>query len=320
MTQEQKIKIIEAAKQYVEDHKASGMSQNKLAQQAGINGAYISTLFQLKMSIGSPGKESVIKDSVYQKIAVAIGYSLKKAYWETVMTPEMKQMVVTLTEAKKSGKTAMLIGVPGSGKTFSLSKFVTNNPVNTFRIVASSIYNLNDLLFEMLHKLQLETSGTKARRLHRIAERLRDIKHNGGLPILIIDEAENLKQPAFQMIKALYDAVRDYCSIVLIGTPRLITKLENMVIKDKDGMPQFYRRFKAGCRWLPEIDKTFSMFLGKYQLETGLKKLLIEMCDNYGELNDYLEPFLREADALGKTPSEELFRLMYHIPARLRRA
>ncbi len=320
MNSETKIKIIEAAKRYMDDHKHEGMSQIKLSALASLNNAYLNTLMNGKFSIGTGGKLSEIKDKVFIKLADAIGFKILKSYWEPVATPEFKQTIVTLKEAKLSGRVAMLIGETGCGKTFTTDKFVMQNPVHTFRVTASAVYNLNDLLYDLLNKLGLEVNGTKARRLARVANKLNDISISGGNPILIIDEGENLKQPAFQMVKALYDGVKNHCSIVLIGTSQLYNKIEKMRIKNKEGMPQLARRFKAGTIFLPEMDKSFKLFIEKYNFDSSFKKLLLELCDNYGELNDYIEPFLREADLRNEQPTEELFRRMYHIPTRLRRA
>jgi DNA transposition AAA+ family ATPase len=313
----EKLQIVNAAKQYLELH--SQLSQNKLAEKAGVNSAYLSVLFKGQFEIGGAGKKSPVKDSIFFKIANVIGHKVEKVYWETVVTPQFKQMIVTLSDAKQNGRTAVLLGDPGSGKSYTLKIFEQKNPVHTYRITVSSVFNLNDLLNEILAKLHLETSGTKARRLLRIAGKLKDIKLNGGKPIVIFDEAENLKIPALQAIKGLYDGVRDYCSIVLVGTDQLWNNLEKLRLRNKQGMPQFFRRFKAGHRWLPEMDKSFTVFLDKYSLDSGLKKLLCRMCDNYGELNDYLEPFLREADLRGEKPTEELFRIIYQIPPALKK-
>jgi type II secretory pathway predicted ATPase ExeA len=64
-------------------------------------------------------------------------------------------------------------------------------------------------------------------RVDKIIAKLREIKMNGGQPIVIFDEAENLEISVLKMIKALFDALKDYCSLVMIGTPQLLEKLTN---------------------------------------------------------------------------------------------
>jgi type II secretory pathway predicted ATPase ExeA len=143
---------------------------------------------------------------------------------------------------------------------------------------------------------------------------MHDIKRSGGKPVIIIDEAENLKIPVIQLLKSIFDRVIDSCSIVLIGTPELIEKINKGCAKGISGMPQFLRRFKAGIRYLPVIDVSFDLMLDKYKLERGLLKLIRSLATNYGELRDYLEPVMREADLRNEKLTEDFFRMYHDIP------
>ena len=149
--------------------------------------------------------------------------------------------------------------------------------------------------------------------LNRIYSKLAEIRRSGQQPIIIIDEAEYLTIGVFELIKTLYDHVIAYCSIALIGTGDLIRKVEDK-LSEKPGIPQFKRRFKAGMRWLPGIDRTFKQLLETFSFEPGLNRLLISMSDNYGELHDFIVPCLREADRLGEPLTENLFRTIRNIP------
>src|SRR5690606_24446884 len=120
----------------------------------------------------------------------------------------------------------------------------------------------------------------------------------------------------------MYDGIVNHASIMLIGTPELIDKMERLKRKEKDGMPQFCRRFKAGTWTLPSIDKQaeFSKFFASVGIQDkGLRNLLYQVADNYGELHDYLEPALKKADQMGEELTEELFRLIYRMPKPLNR-
>ena len=114
-------------------------------------------------------------------------------------------------------------------------------------------------------------------------------------------------------MKALYDGVVGYAGLVLIGTTQLTRSLAKLKNKDRQGMPQLYRRIKAGIRHINPVPD-FSIFYAKYQVEKPLVKLLDSLCENYGELHDYLEPVLREADEQEVPISEDLFRLVHDMP------
>ena len=78
-----------------------------------------------------------------------------------------------------------------------------------------------------------------------------------------------------------------------------MTHLEQMKRKNKDGIPQFYRRVKFGVRKLEPIDRRFPGFLDDIT-DRELVRFLTENCDNYGELHDVLVPSMREADITGE--------------------
>jgi len=83
--------------------------------------------------------------------------------------------------------------------------------------------------------------------------------------------------------------------------------------KDRGGVPQFYRRIKASIRYINAI-ADFKPFYEKYVEDKSLRRLLTTLCENYGELHDYLEPAMREADDQGQSLNESFFRIMYNMP------
>ncbi|MCD8270916.1 MAG: hypothetical protein LUD46_22510 [Parabacteroides sp.] len=139
-------------------------------------------------------------------------------------------------------------------------------------------------------------------------------KTDGKKPILIFDEAENLTLNTFQMLKAMYDTLKWTCATVLIGTDQLITTMDRLKSKNKPGMPQFYRRFKAGIRHIEPMDKNFDAFLADMPFPSSFKKTIRCICENYGELHDFLVPAMREADEMNVPLTEKFFRMKYQLP------
>ena len=137
------------------------------------------------------------------------------------------------------------------------------------------------------------------------------IADNGFNPILIFDEAEYLNLRGLLSIKTIYDYLKDICAIVMIGTSDILNKLEKS--RKKEGMPQFIRRFKAGIRNVRPIDRTFARFFEGKEIGRDLKKLLCVNADNYGELADFLEPAIREADRRGVPLTKEFFLSMFYL-------
>lgn len=247
----------------------------------------------------------------------------KASAWQHQNTPQFKEIIYMLESCKKQGTTAMIIGSTGIGKTYAIDKFCNQNQKHTYRITISSLYKLVDIVNELTEKIgidapQINTMQVKSfkYRMDKIVAELIAINENGGFPIIIFDEAENMEMAVLKMLKALYDALKDHCAIVLIGTEQLDNKMLNLTKRNRDGIPQLYRRFKAGRRELKKIKPAdYSRFFEAHNIaDKNLQLLLAQLCTNYGELHDYLEPVLREAKQRGKQVDENIFRLFHNLP------
>lgn len=310
MQQQQRTQILEAAKAYMASH---SLSQNELAKKADINQGYLSQMLAGKTEMFVNNKPTPIADKWFIQLAGVVGLQQQQAIWQPLPTLQMVRIIDTLNVSKQTGRAAMLIGPTGCGKSYATEIFCTKNPNHTYKITVSSLYRLRDIINELGELLGIEYLFTNKSKVDAICKKLIDIKRSGGNPIIIIDEGENMKLPVLHMVKALYDVLKNYCSIVIIGTEELLTKLIKLRNKKKDGIPQLYRRFKAGCVTV-EPQTNFKLFFEKYAIEKGLAKLLTELCDNYGELNDYLESALKYAQSKGQELTEDMFRLLYNLP------
>ena len=280
--------ITDAAKVYMEE---KNLSLNELGRRNDINQAYMSQMMNGKGEIA---------DKWYYALAKAIGYPLDVIFWDHVATPQYKAILTHLEEARNLGRNRILIGETGSGKTYAINRYVMTNPMDTFRITISSMHTGRAVIEDIMDEIGLEPVGLPVTRLRNIAHRLSMAQLEGRKPLIIIDECENLKLVAFGIIKSLYDSLEGICPIVLIGTSQIETKISNMLRMNKVGIPQFQRRFKAGERHLPPVDRTFKLFIDTKIEDVKLKTYLRRICANYGELHDYLELALKEADRQGK--------------------
>lgn len=309
-----KQQIADGARAYIT---GKGMSDAAFARYAGVSTSYLSNILNGKFEYkAGPGKMTDIGDGHFEIIARAIGMSLVVAYWRTVETPQFIEVIQALEDAKDRGLAKMIIGETGSGKTYACNKFLEGNPVNTFKITVSNQHKIRDVTGDLGEVMSIPMPHSKADRMRAITNRLRDIKLQGGSPIVVIDEAENMTHGMLGLTKGIYDAVIEWAALVLIGTPDLIKKLDVMQRYPYryEGIPQFRRRFKAGMVHLTPIDKGrhFEQFFTDLQ-DMELRKILRGICDNYGELHDFLEPALRSAANDGVALTDEYFKTMYKM-------
>lgn len=317
LTIEQKNEIIQLAHDWMT---RNGASQSELSKYSGINQSYLSNMLRNQFYMTVQDKEVQIADKHFAQLSEKLGHSLRRQFWQTVRTREFDQIIHELQICKHDTKMIALISETGHGKTFAIDKFINVHPVQTYKVTVNSLYTVKDIILELGAQMNLPQMVNPLFMMRQVSNKLRYLCLMGHSPMVIIDEAENLRVTAIQMLKGLYDMVSGHASIVLIGTEQLIQSLEKMKAKNKPGAAQFYRRIKAGIKY---VDSTISFvpFFEKFGIEDkGLQKLLTQLCNNYGELRDYLEPAMREAAEAGKPLTESFFRLIYNMPDYAKRA
>ena len=310
MTQDEKKRIVAAARQYMADH---NISQNKLKELSGVT--YLPFMFtneEFKYKNAQSGEMCDIPEKWFVQLAQTIGYSITSEAWPMVVNDQVIEMLRELEEAKATATMRILIGSTGCGKTYIAERFKRKNPAGTYLVTCHRFDRLDDLIDKIMAATGIKCEERRtSRRLERLRVELWRRHRNGERLMLIFDESENLTIHTLQMLKALYDFLKTGCSIVLIGTDQLTNKLEALRRKNTTGIPQLYRRFKAGIRYLKEVDTSFDAFFAGKDVATDAKRILRNMCDNYGELADYLEPALRAAN--GQPVTAELLRTLYKL-------
>lgn len=316
MTNEQKIEISAAATRYIQEKKLTAV---QFSGVCGVSQSYLSNILNGTFSIGNDGeKVTEIADKYFALIADAVGYAIKKNYWPHVPTREFVEIISVLKKSKEEHLMTRLIIDTGAGKTYAINQFRRVNPLHTYVLTVHNLMKVSDLFADLIEQMKISSKGAMGYRRAQCLMKLRDIRRNGGTPQVIIDEGENMNTAMRGMIKGFVDGVMGYASIVLVGTHQLLDIMAEAKAKDKQAGPQLERRFKAGTRMIKITASNavrFKPFFDNLGIEAGLRKLLCEMCENYGELHDYLVPALMEADARGVELNEQLFRVLYNQPA-----
>lgn len=313
MTNEIKQNILAHLEHFLDE---KDLSANELSNLSEVPTNYLSRMRNGFTTVETGGKVVEIADKYWLKIANTIGYEVNKNYWKTIATPQMKQILAVLEDAKEFGYTNVIIGETGCGKTAISDLFVNSDPRSNFKVTVGSTDTINDLLDKICEVLRLPVNHSKSKKITSIIKSLKSKSLGGLKPALILDEAEYMKQATLCNTKELHDHLNKHCAIVLIGTDQLEVKLEKLKKKNRDGVPQFYRRVKFGIRRLSSIDTSFKDFIEELNIQDkDLIKFLQQNCENYGELHDLLVPAMREADRLGEKLTLNLVRIVLNLPA-----
>ena len=214
LTVEQKRQIIRGMQAYITSQDTTGdsktYSQNKFARDARVNVGYIDAMVKGYEAGNFIFNKVVIKDVYFERIAAFIGLELKKGYWQRFETEQYLDIESAFVEAKTGASVKTVIGGTGTGKTFTAEDMKVKYPVGTFVIRCANDYNLRDFVCYIAETIGIKDaenlSQTQARKA--IEKRLKMLNDGGHRPILVFDEAENLKLPAWGRIKAIYDNVK----------------------------------------------------------------------------------------------------------------
>jgi DNA transposition AAA+ family ATPase len=239
--------------------------------------------------------------------------------WQDLPTLQSKEILSELTESKEARRASLIISDTGLGKSNTIKLFMKKYPQHTYLITVGDSFSLADLINELMRMLGLSIlSGKNSRffKMRNLKRRLAELGEQGDI-MIILDEAENMRHKALKAIKELYDAVIEHCSITLIGTDQIITLLTKKI--QGQSVPQLWRRFKAGTRFITPLNKArdFKPFFDKHITgNNDVQDILIQECENYGELHDYLDPVLRHCAKKKMELTEEVFRFFHKLPAK----
>jgi DNA transposition AAA+ family ATPase len=309
-----KIKIAELTQRYIDTHE---ITQTVVSTKTGVRKEYLTAILKGVFTYSAGGdKNGNIPDKYFLKLAELVDYDLKKKFWTIRSTPQLTQMLAILEESREHAYTRLIVGATGSGKSEAIRLYVKKHPADVFCVKVGSEDTLTILLDKVCKALKVPEFKHKSMKIREISRTLRQLYSYGKKPQLIFDEAEYLKVSALCSIKEFYDYLDEYCSIVLIGTNQLTGQIDKLRKKDAKGIPQLYRRIKFGIRHLPNIDKSFKLFLNDIK-DPQVVDFLRSECENYGELHDVLVPCLRESDRLNEPLTLPFLKRILNIPHRL---
>lgn len=303
--------IAAAVQNYIDLH---SINQAIVSRRSGVPKEHLSSILKGVYTYNA-GKDKTgdIPQKHFKSLAELVEYEIERKLWRNRPTDQLTQMLAILEEAKEEAFTRVILGATGSGKSHVIELYKRKNPADVFSVKVGHTDTLKDLLWKVAEVLRVPKKTQRSVQIRDISLTLKALWHKGRKPQIIFDESEYMKPSALCSIKEFYDYLDKYCSIVLIGTEQLIKEIDKLRKKDTKGIPQLYRRIKFGIRRLPNIDRSFKLFLS----EVKDKKLVIWLqnnCANYGELHDVLVPSMLEADRLGQPLTLGLVKQVLNLP------
>lgn len=199
-----------------------------------------------------------------------------------VETPTALEVLSAFTWAATMPGIAVVTLGPGMGKTSAAREYERRTP-HAYRVVMRhSTGGVHSMTHEIAQRLAV-AERNPSRIVRAIGEKL---QRNGKHPLLIIDEAQNLKDAAVDELRYLLDEYGT--GLVLLGNEDVATRWGRAT--PKEGYGQLHRRIGLRVRRLKPQPQDIEMFLAAWRIEDpAIVKLLRVIGNKAGALGQIAE-------------------------------
>jgi len=203
------------------------VSNRIIATNIGYSPGYVSQFCNNKFP--TPSKELEFAERVESYLdneEEALAQAVSSGHLKFAMTAAAQDIFKTAAYASTEHKVGVIVGVPGCGKTISVTEYQKRNPNNVL-IEISPVVTQRSLLQDICLGLKIPIHYVRKDRqtlipgsvlFKEIIDQLTGTRRN-----LIFDEGENLITSCLEIIRRIHDFTR--VGIVLSGTDKLLDRL-----------------------------------------------------------------------------------------------
>lgn len=228
MTESQKKEIVDLLRQRKEDQNLSLKAISKMSKVA--SEATISDILTGKWL-----EKNHISDKVWTQMGVWLGYKS----WMVVRETTNAKMVMSLCQlARKSPQAFGIISEPGLGKSESLKTYAAKHK-NVAYLECAVYWTKKTLLQELLSALgESQENAGIPEMFQAVIESLKRSER----PLIIIDEADKLKDGVIDLFNALYNATLNHAGWIISGAPYLEKRIEKGRRLNKQSYKEIFSR------------------------------------------------------------------------------
>jgi len=157
--------------------------------------------------------------------------------WQTAETYNFKKVLGVCHAAQAESTSIGIAYEAGTGKTYALREYA-NTRQSAYYVECEEYFTKSVFLQKLRQALGLPaTPATIADMVDEITLRLNEL----SLPLIIIDEADKLKDGVLNFFKTLYNKCPG-CGFVLAGTPYFKKRVLNGARRDRQAYKEIYSR------------------------------------------------------------------------------
>ena len=221
----------------IELENLSGLSSARFAVKIGINQAQWSRLKKGEF-------DGVLSDSKFITLARENGVVMgSKMEWHTVETATFSYITSLLSTCQSQQISILLVDFADIGKTHTARHYSRNNR-NALYIDCSQVKSKQLFIRELARQTGTNHTG-------RYADVYLDLVYflnTNENPLIILDEAGDLKYDAFLELKALWNATEGNAAWFMMGADGLKSKITRSINCQKVGYTEIFRRYGSKYR------------------------------------------------------------------------
>lgn len=208
-------------------HLASRITQNAVANRAEVSGGTISQIIA--------GNWKNIADSMWKTVMVNLRLDLN---WNLAETQSLNKVWQLCYSAQHRSLVICISDEAGRGKSFGY-KFYDRVSQNVIHVECKRSWTTKTYVKNLLIASGLRPEGTKEEMLDALNSRIKKMHR----PLLIIDQADKLKDPQLDLFMEFYNDHEGHLGIVLSGVKALEKRIESGCQRKKIGYDEIRSRF-----------------------------------------------------------------------------
>ena len=226
-------------------------SDSKHAASLGISPAVYSQLKAGQM-------ERVLSEANWISMARRLGVELRPGMeWKAAQTATFKYIWAQLTACQNGSLSAIMCDMPNIGKTFTAREYVKQHR-NAIYVDCGQVKTKTQLVKQVAKEFGVSCRGQYKDVYEDLVFYLKTVDN----PMIILDEAGDLKNEAYLELKALWNATERQCAWYMMGADGLKARIERSVDMKMVGYTELLSRFgDRFCKVTPDDGKERQAFL-----------------------------------------------------------
>ena len=228
ITESQKSKILAA----IAANRQEYPSDAKHASSLGISTSVYS-------DIKNGRTDKALSDANWISIARKLGVNLRSGMeWKAARTATFEYITAQLEFSQERGLSAILCDIPNIGKTFTARQYVKEHR-NAVYIDCSQVKTKTQLVKKIAAEFGVGSRGW----YHDVYEDLVYYLRSIDRPLIILDEAGDLKNEAMLELKALWNATERCCAWYMMGADGLRARIDRSIEMKMVGYTEMFSRY-----------------------------------------------------------------------------